>query len=95
MPASGFNFYRLTPRRTVQAGWTIADIQRLRTLAGQGVAPSVIANVLGRTTSAVKNKAGMHGISLQARSQRDGRSTCSCESLIVEGWVTSTPRSAR
>jgi len=52
------------------AAWTTADIRLLRDLAEQGVELSSIAGTLGRTLSAIKNKAAMHGISLQAKRRR-------------------------
>lgn len=45
--------------------WTIAQIRRLRDLACQGVSVAAIAACLGKTESAVRNKAGLHGISLK------------------------------
>jgi hypothetical protein len=65
---SEFRFY--TPattqtRTTSGSSWSVADIRLLRELAQQGLPLDSIARVLGRTQSAIKNKAGMHGISLQ------------------------------
>ncbi|MDY6949314.1 MAG: hypothetical protein SXG53_26795 [Pseudomonadota bacterium] len=45
--------------------WSSADLQQLRELAGTGTPLVTIAATLRRTTSAVRNKAGMHGISLR------------------------------
>jgi hypothetical protein len=45
--------------------WATADVQRLRELAGQGISPGQAAKLLRRSESAVRNKAGLHGISFQ------------------------------
>jgi hypothetical protein len=45
--------------------WSSADVRRLRELASSGTPVHIIAATLQRTTSAVRNKAGMHGISLR------------------------------
>lgn len=45
--------------------WSIEDIRRLRELAAQGVPLRSIAATLRRSESAIRNKAGMHGISIQ------------------------------
>lgn len=47
--------------------WSTAEIRRLRELAQQGVALHIIARSLGRSESALRNKAMMHGISLQRK----------------------------
>ena len=63
-----FRFYTPAITQTRPASgssWSVADIRLLRELAQQGLPPSSIARALGRTQSAVRNKAGMHGISLQ------------------------------
>lgn len=44
--------------------WSKDELQQLRTLAQTGASIDAIAKTLKRTTSAVRNKAGMHGISL-------------------------------
>lgn len=46
------------------ASWSKDELQLLRTLAQTGASIDVIAKTLKRTASAVRNKAGMHGISL-------------------------------
>jgi hypothetical protein len=46
-------------------GWSTADIRRLRELAEQGMPVPTIAATLRRSESAIRNKAGMHGISLR------------------------------
>lgn len=45
--------------------WSSEDLRQLRELAGAGTSPEAIAMVLRRTASAIRNKAGMHGISLR------------------------------
>lgn len=60
------------PRRSTHAwerskptnAWTIDDVRRLRELAEHGVDIGVIASELRRSVSSIRNKAGMHGISL-------------------------------
>jgi hypothetical protein len=69
MSAADFESYRIRRSRGLPAGWAIADIQLMRTLATQGLTVNAIAHALGRTESAVRNKAQMHGISLQSRRQ--------------------------
>ena len=46
------------------ASWSKDDLQRLRTLAQSGASIDAIAATLKRSASAVRNKAGLHGISL-------------------------------
>jgi len=57
--------------QAARAGWTIEDVRLLRTLAMQGVPVEAIAAALGRTTSAIRNKAGMHGISVRGPRRPD------------------------
>ena len=45
--------------------WSSDDLRLLRELASNGVPLSTIAVALHRTASAVRNKAGMQGISLR------------------------------
>lgn len=45
--------------------WSTEDLRRLRELAATGLPLNAIAAALGRTSSAIRNKAGMHGISLR------------------------------
>lgn len=52
-------------RRSRRSDWSTEDLRRLRELAGSGMPLNAIAAALRRTASAVKNKAGMHGISLR------------------------------
>jgi hypothetical protein len=47
--------------------WSSEEVRRLKELAATGVAPESIASALRRTESAIRNKAGMHGISLRSR----------------------------
>ncbi|GFE85927.1 hypothetical protein GCM10011488_08810 [Steroidobacter agaridevorans] len=44
--------------------WTADALRRLRELAAIGAPVSDIASALGRSESAIRNKAGLHGISL-------------------------------
>ncbi|WP_129778448.1 hypothetical protein [Peristeroidobacter soli] len=46
--------------------WKSEDLRELRQLAQEGVAPADIALRLRRTESAIRNKAGLHGISLRS-----------------------------
>lgn len=55
--------------------WSKDELQQLRTLAQTGASIDAIAKTLKRTASAVRNKAGMHGISL-AGPRPDVRSHC-------------------
>ena len=48
------------------SSWTAERIQMLRRLAQEGRSAKEIAVVMKRTESAIRNKAGMHGISLKA-----------------------------
>jgi hypothetical protein len=49
------------------ASWSKHDLQVLRSLAHEGASIEVIAKTLKRTPSAIRNKAGIHGISLAPR----------------------------
>lgn len=51
--------------------WSSQDLRRLRELAETGTTPDIIAVTLRRTESAIRNKAGMHGISLKVKRQAD------------------------
>ena len=44
--------------------WTSEALRRLRELAALGTRVSDIASALGRSESAIRNKAGLHGIPL-------------------------------
>jgi hypothetical protein len=52
-------------RRGGRNEWSTEDLHRLRELAATGTPLDAIAATLRRTASAVRNKAGMHGISLR------------------------------
>ncbi|MFC4307902.1 hypothetical protein ACFPN2_02305 [Steroidobacter flavus] len=52
-------------RRSRRNEWSSDDLHRLRELAATGTPLNAIAAALRRTTSAVRNKAGMQGISLR------------------------------
>nr|WP_298728296.1 hypothetical protein [uncultured Steroidobacter sp.] len=57
----------LFSRRSRRNDWSSEDLRRLRELAATGTPLDAIAAALRRTTSAVRNKAGMQGISLRPR----------------------------
>jgi hypothetical protein len=64
----------LSKRRTRATGlWSREDLSRLRELAHNGASLHFISMTLRRTESAIKNKAGMHGISLQATNRAASR----------------------
>jgi len=48
--------------------WSSDQIRTLRRLAGEGLPAKQIAMAMKRTESAIRNKAGMHGISLKSAS---------------------------
>jgi hypothetical protein len=50
--------------RTMLRAWSRTEIRELRQLADAGMPMQVIAAKLNRTVSAVRNKAGIHGISV-------------------------------
>jgi hypothetical protein len=52
--------------------WTIESLRLLRELALARLPVAKIAAALGRSESAIRNKAGMHGISLTTAA-RDGK----------------------
>ena len=52
------------------ASWSKDDLQRLRALAQSGASIDTIAVELKRSASAVRNKAGLHGISLASSKPR-------------------------
>jgi hypothetical protein len=54
--------------RTTTKAWSTDDVRWLRALAHEGLTTEDIATRLRRTVSAIRNKAGMHGISLVSRS---------------------------
>lgn len=55
----------LSKRQATKAGlWSREELSRLRELAENGASVRLISITLRRTESAVKNKAGMQGISL-------------------------------
>jgi hypothetical protein len=67
------------------AAWTVEDVRRLRELADQGMSPRIIATQLNRSESSIKNKAGMHGISLRPRLSSCGSdfSRTSCDASLI------------
>lgn len=57
-----------TSRRVSRGNeWSSEHVRLLREMAATGSSLETIATALRRTTSAIRNKAGMHGISLKAR----------------------------
>jgi hypothetical protein len=68
------------------SSWCTDDLQKLRVLAQSGAPLDVIARSLGRSVSAIRNKASMHGISLAPRKMvRERVATNDCE----HGWIES------
>jgi hypothetical protein len=57
----------------VRTSWSSEEIRRLRELAEDGVGVDVISTILRKTPSAIRNKAGMHGISLKASTKEPAR----------------------
>jgi hypothetical protein len=55
--------------------WSAEDVRQLRELAEQGVSVRIIAARLRKTESAIRNKAGMHGISISYRDAHGERPT--------------------
>jgi hypothetical protein len=53
--------------------WSADDVRQLRELAEQGVSIRIIAARLRKTESAIRNKAGMHGISISCRGAHNER----------------------
>lgn len=51
--------------------WSPHELQQLRTLAQEGVPVKRIADTLRRSEHAVRNKAGIHGISLKLPSSTE------------------------
>jgi hypothetical protein len=58
----------------VKRSWSTDDIRALRELSLQGLPVTVIARRLGRSKSAIRNKAAMHGVPLRGTAQPDVRS---------------------
>ena len=80
------SLFRTNPQRRQQSAqktWTTEDLRQLRELATQGVAPAMIAVRLRKTESAIRNKAGMHGISLRAAPR--GRADYEVAAVAAEG----------
>ena len=53
--------------RSRRDSWSIEELRLLRELAANGTPVNAIAATLRRTPSAIRNKAGMQGISLRLR----------------------------
>lgn len=66
MRSTNGSVQRLPSRRRTVNIWSTSDIRQLRDLAAAGVPAEIIAVTLQRTHSAVKNKAGLHGIPLRS-----------------------------
>lgn len=59
--------------------WSREDLHRLREFASAGLPLDIIAGLLGRTVSAIRNKACVHGISLKvSRERRDAEMEYCC-----------------
>lgn len=56
---------------TVKRSWSTDDVRALRELSRQGLPVTTIARRLGRSESAVRNKAAMHGVPLRSAAQPD------------------------
>jgi hypothetical protein len=79
----------LLKSRGLARAWSMEEVRRLCELAAAGVALETIAARLRRTPSAIRNKAGMHGISLraslQSRGAFDGYPHEDCAQRFVRG----------
>jgi hypothetical protein len=68
--ASTFTDKRMTIRKifvpAATSSWSKEELHQLRALAHSGTSIEAIARALKRSASAVRNKAGLHGISLAA-----------------------------
>jgi hypothetical protein len=56
--------------RPASRAWSSAELQQLRALAHETMPIEAIAARLRRSVSAIRNKAGMHGISLASTPRR-------------------------
>ncbi|HEY0685929.1 MAG TPA: hypothetical protein VGD45_26540 [Steroidobacter sp.] len=65
---NGLSMYEAAryPRRSRRNDWSSEELRRLRELAASGTPVETIAADLRRTASAIRNKAGMQGISLRS-----------------------------
>jgi hypothetical protein len=57
---------------TATHSWSAEEIRKLKAFAQEGRSLRDIARALKRTESAIRNKAGMHGISLSAAAINPG-----------------------
>jgi hypothetical protein len=57
--------------------WSAKDVRQLREFAAQGISVRSIAARLRKTQSAIRNKAGMLGISISQRDAYGERGACS------------------
>ncbi len=53
----------------IKRTWSADEVRTMRELAQQGLPLTSIAKVLGRTESAVRNKATLHGVTVLRRSR--------------------------
>ena len=57
---------KFRPTRATWRTWSTSEIRELRELADAGLSMQAIAAKLNRTVSAIRNKAGIHGISVHS-----------------------------
>ncbi|WP_129778357.1 hypothetical protein [Peristeroidobacter soli] len=60
-------------RPRIGNAWSREEIGKLRELAGSGTSLRSMSRILKRSESALKNKAGLHGISLQGSGSKGNR----------------------
>ena len=77
------------PHSLIANSWSVADVRSLRDLAGNGVPVDAIAATLRRSASAVKNKAGMHGISLLKSGKARAAADAHCGAVVARRRVAS------
>lgn len=53
----------------VKRSWSTDDVRTLRELSHQGLPVTTIARRLGRSESAIRNKAAMHGVPVRSAAQ--------------------------
>lgn len=73
-PVTGSRAFRVSyvSRKSTASSnaWSQQEVRQLRELAEAGLPLESIATQLGRTRSAIRNKAGFHAISLRRRDRR-------------------------
>lgn len=67
MASDSFFLPTFSRRQNKPNVWSREDLSRLRELAESGASLRLISATLRRSESAIRNKAGLHGISLQRR----------------------------